>query len=164
MKHLLHIAIVAAIIVGAMSACSDESCYDNGSALPLATLCVGGSQQTIGGLSVMGIGVPGDSLLADSTSIKEIFLPLRAGATTTSYALWRTVFFDTVKVVVRDTLTLDYTPIEYFHSAECGAMFNFDLRHVQHTRHGIDTVVVLTPLVTNARTPALSIPFTDFSQ
>ena len=147
-----------------VASCSNDSCYDNGSALPLAALYINDDQQTIRGLTVMGIGAPGDSLLIDSSSVDEVYLPLRASVETTSYALWRGIVIDTTIVVVRDTLTLDYKAIPYFHSVECGAMYNFDIQNVKHTHHGIDSVVLLKTLVTNSRTPALRIHFTDFSQ
>ena len=142
MSRFLTIALIAMALFG--TSCSDDSCSDNGSSLPLATFYVGNQQQYINTLSIMGIGVPGDSLLVDSTS--------------TSYALWRPATVGTA--TIRDTLTLDYEPIEYFHSIECGTMYNFNIQRVTHTTHGIDSVVVLTPLVTNLRTPALRIHFT----
>ena len=156
MSRFLPIALITLALCAA--SCSDDSCSENGSSLPLAALYVGNNQQNISALSIMGIGVPGDSLLIDSTSVNEVYLPLRASTTTTSYALWRPSAGGTT--TVRDTLTLDYEPIEYFHSIECGVMYNFDIRKVSHTTHGIDSVVLLTPLVTNTRTPALRIHFT----
>ena len=162
MSRLSFIAILSllALTIG-LGACSDDSCYDNGSSLPLATLHIGENQQTVTGLSIMGIGAPGDSLLVDSSSIKEVYLPLRASVGSTSYALWRWVMTDTVKTMLRDTITLDYEPVEFFHSIECGAMFNFDIKTVRTTHHGIDSVVLLTPHVTNSRTPALRIHFSQ---
>lgn len=156
MSRLLPIVLIALALLGA--SCSDDSCSDNGSSLPLATFYVGDNQQAINTLSIMGIGVPGDSLLVDSTSVNEAYLPLRASTTTTRYALWRPSADGTT--TVRDTLTLDYEPIEFFHSIECGVMYNFDIRKVSHTTHGIDSVVLLTPLITNSRMPALRIHFT----
>ena len=156
MSRFLPIVLIAVALLGA--SCSDDSCSDNGSSLPLATFYVGDNQQNISALSIMGIGVPGDSLLIDSTSVNEAYLPLRASTSSTSYALWRPSAGG--MTTVRDTLTLDYEPIEYFHSIECGVMYNFDIRKVSHTTHGIDSVVLLTPLVTNTRTPALRIHFT----
>ena len=165
MTRLTHIAtsLLTVLLLG-LVACSDNSCYENGSSLPLATLYMGNSQQDISGLSVMGIGVPGDSLLVNSTAVDEVYLPLRASTTTTSFALWHTVSIDTTNVVVRDTLTIDYKAIPFFESDECGAMYNFDIQQVTHTVHGIDSVVVLNTLITNARTPSMRIYFTDFSQ
>lgn len=165
MNRLPIIAIFSLLALSlGLGACSDDSCYDNGSSLPLATLYVGETQQNVSGLSVMGIGVPGDSLLVDSSSVSEVYLPLRASVGTTSYALWRWITTDTVKTQLRDTITIEYEPIEYFHSIECGAMYNFDIRDVNTTHHGIDSVVWLTPHVTNSRTPALRIYFTQQAQ
>ena len=143
----------------AASSCSDDSCYDNGSSLPLATCYVGNSQQTIGGLTIKGIGALGDSLLLDSAAVKEVYLPLRATVGTTSYVLSRWLTTDTVTTLYSDTLTLDYEPIEYFHSVECGAMYNFDIKRVTCTKHAIDSVVLLTNHVTNSPAPALRIHF-----
>lgn len=162
MKFLLPIVLVLAALY--LTACNDDSCYDNGSSLPLAAFYLGNSQQTITGLTIMGIGAPGDSLLADSSALKEVYLPLRASVGTTRYAISRWVGAGTpMAQQLHDTLTLDYEPIAYFHSAECGAMYNFNLHDVRCTINGIDSVVVITPLVTNSRTPALRIYFTNFS-
>ena len=162
MKFLLPIVLVMAALY--LTACNDDSCYDNGSSLPLAAFYLGNSQQTITGLTIMGIGAPGDSLLADSSALKEVYLPLRASVGTTRYAISRWVGAGTpMAQQLHDTLTLDYEPIAYFHSAECGAMYNFNLHDVRCTINGIDSVVVITPLVTNSRTPALRIYFTNFS-
>lgn len=162
MRFLLPIVLVLAALY--LTACNDDSCYDNGSSLPLAAFYLGNSQQTITGLTIMGIGAPGDSLLADSSALKEVYLPLRASVGTTRYAISRWVGAGTpMAQQLHDTLTLDYEPIAYFHSAECGAMYNFNLHDVRCTNNGIDSVVVITPLVTNSRTPALRIYFTNFS-
>ena len=162
MRVLRPIVLVLAALF--LTACNDDSCYDNGSSLPLAAFYLGNSQQTISGLTIMGIGAPGDSLLADSSALKEVYLPLRASVGTTRYAISRWVGVGTpMAQELHDTLTLDYEPIAYFHSAECGAMYNFDLHDVRCTINGIDSVVVITPLVTNSRTPALRIYFTNFS-
>ena len=162
MRLLLPIVLVLAALF--LTACNDDSCYDNGSSLPLAAFYLGNSQQTITGLTIMGIGAPGDSLLADSSALKEVYLPLRASVGTTRYAISRWVGAGTpMAQQLHDTLTLDYEPIAYFHSAECGAMYNFNLHDVRCTINGIDSVVVITPLVTNSRTPALRIYFTNFS-
>ncbi|MBE6315241.1 MAG: hypothetical protein E7078_01150 [Bacteroidales bacterium] len=162
MRFLLPIVLVMAALY--LTACNDDSCYDNGSSLPLAAFYLGNSQQTITGLTIMGIGAPGDSLLADSSALKEVYLPLRASVGTTRYVISRWVGAGTpMAQQLHDTLTLDYEPIAYFHSAECGAMYNFNLHDVRCTINGIDSVVVITPLVTNSRTPALRIYFTNFS-
>ena len=125
----------------------------------MAALYLGGTQQTISGLAIKGIGVPGDSLIADSSSLSEVYLPLRASSSSTAFAISRWTNEGTGWV--NDTLTLEYQPIEYFHSAECGAMYNFDIKQVSHTTHGIDSVVLLNSLITNVTTPSLRIYFTE---
>ena len=161
-KHIPVLLIAAMSLL--IAACGDDSCYDNGSSLPLATFFVGNSQQTINGLTIEGINAPGDARLIDSSSVNEAYLPLRASATSTSFRLWHWISLAGDAIQLCDTITLDYQPIEYFHSNECGAMFNFNINHVLCTHHGIDSVVLLTPLVTNAKTPALRIYFNNSSQ
>lgn len=158
LRHMASSTLLVALVL--MAACSNDSCYDNGSSLPLASLYMGKSQQVIPQLTVKGIGVPGDSLLLDATTVSEIYLPLRASVTTTSFALTHPV---TDEIVVSDTITFRYQPIAFFHSKECGAMYNFDIERIDCTHHGIDSVVVITSLVTNATVPSLRIYFTDFS-
>ena len=143
-----------------LAACNDDSCYDNGSSLPLASLYMGKTQQVIPQLTVKGICAPGDSLLADATTVNEIYLPLRASVNTTSFAFSHPL---NDEIVVSDTLTIGYQPIAFFHSKECGAMYNFNIESIDYTQHGIDSVVVVTPLVTNALVPSLRIYFTDFN-
>lgn len=162
MNRLLLIALALLALGCALVSCNDDSCYENGSSLPLAELYVGSTRTTVTGLTIKGIGAPGDSLLADSSSINEIYLPLRASVSSTRYALTRHIAAYGDIIIVNDTLTIDYEPIAYFHSKECGAMFNFDIHQVSHTHHGIDSVVVLNQLVTNSTVPSLRIYFTDF--
>ena len=148
-----------------LTSCGDNSCTENGSSLPQATCWLGGSQQTVSGLTIKGIGAPGDSLLADSSSLSMIYLPLRASVGTTSYAISRWVGAGTSMArQLHDTITLDYEPIIFFHSEECGVMYNFDIRDVSYTTHGLDSVVLVTRLVTNTPKPTLRIHFTDFAQ
>ena len=161
MKRALHILVVVAAACLGMTACGDSSCYDNGNSLPLATFYLDGKQQTIPGLTIMGIGSPGDSLLANNASLGESYLPLRASVGSTSYLLSRRFTVDTVSTDIRDTLTFYYDAVPFFHSVECGTMFNFDIKKVVYTTHGIDSVVMLTTLITNSPTPALRVYFND---
>jgi len=165
MTRLVHISLLllAALCLG-MAACNDGSCYENGSSLPLATFYINGSQQTIPGITIMGIGAPGDSMIALNESLKEAYLPLRANVGTTSYLVGRQVMIDTIDVLLDDTLTLTYQAVPYFHSSECGAMYNFEIKDMQCTFHYIDSVDLITTTITNSHTPALRIYFHDLTQ
>jgi len=163
MNRLLHIVLLTALAMSLLvAACGDNSCYENGSSLPLATFYVGNTQQSISRLTVMGIGVPGDSLLLDGGSADEMYLPLQAGATTTSFLFRRQFVIGTDTVTIKDTVTIDYQSVEYFHSAECGAMFNFNVKGVRWTENAIDSVVLLNKVITNAPLTSLRIHFTNY--
>lgn len=159
---LLTFLLVAGSI--ALPSCGDDSCYDNGSSLPLATCYVGDAKQSISGLTIKGIGAPGDSLLADSTTVSEIYLPLRASVGNTSYALCRWVQIGGNVIPFHDTIRVDYEAVPYFHSTECGAMYNFNIKRVTCTDNAIDSVVMLKTTVTNSVDPAMRIHFTNFGQ
>ena len=162
MNKLTHIALTLIAACTLLAACNNGGCYENGSSLPLASFYVGPKQATVTGLTVMGIGVPGDSLLADNAAMKEMYLPLRANATTTSYHIGRWVTINNVRTELKDTITFEYEAVPFFHSEECGAMYNFDIRGLHHTTRGIDSIVMITNTITNLPAPSMKIYFTDF--
>lgn len=158
--------LILALLLSVMmlTACSDSSCDGNGSSLPLAAFYVDGKQQSVSGLTIKGIGAPGDSVLYKGSTLSEAYLPLRASTTSTSYALSRPIIIGQDTLQANDTISFDYEPIVFFHSEECGAMFNFDIKRVTFTENGIDSVVMLTTLVTNSRTPVMRIHFTNLQR
>lgn len=162
MNRLAHIALALIAACALLAACDNGNCSDNGSSLPLAELYVGQTSATVQGLTVMGIGAPGDSLLADNAAVNEIYLPLRANAASTSYSFARWASINNEQTLVRDTVTFDYEAVPFFHSAECGAMYNFNIRQVHHTTAGIDSIVLITNTITNLAAPSMRIYFTDF--
>ena len=137
-------------------ACTDASCYDNGSALPLVRFYASGTttQVSVEGLTIRGIDAPGDSLLVQSGITSEIYLPLRATTTTTQWE-----FAYPVDGLLPDTLTIDYQPIPYFAGAECGAMYNFQISSATVTHHVIDSVRVIKPLIDNGTDVAIGLYF-----
>ena len=165
-RPTLILTLTLLLIAGSMAlpSCSDDSCYDNGSSLPLAVCYVGDVKQSISGLTVKGIGAPGDSLLADSNTISEIYLPLRASVSSTDYELCRWVLRGDNVTPFHDTIHVEYEAVPFFHSAECGAMFNFNIKRVTWTDNAIDSVVMLKTTVTNSVDPAMRIHFTSFDQ
>ena len=161
MNRLHLIALLTLLMSACMTSCGDDSCYDNGSSLPLATFYMGEKQQQVGGLTIIGIDAPGDSLLADSATLNEIYLPLRASVSSTSFAITRRVATSSYLVTLRDTVSFAYDAVPFFHSIECGAMYNFNIKGVEYTCNGIDSIVMTTTTVTNSKSPAMRIYFTD---
>ncbi|MBR1882845.1 MAG: hypothetical protein IJ808_07550 [Muribaculaceae bacterium] len=145
MKRALRHIAWSLLAVMWLAGCDDNSCYDNGNSLPLARFCADGSSTavTTSGLTVRGLGAPGDSLLLTDASVSEMYLPLRA---TTSQTQWELSW---EADAVADTLTLTYDTTPAFSNAECGAMYQFVITAATCTSHRIDSVVVTQPRVTN---------------
>ena len=158
--------LILALLLSVMmlTACSNDSCDGNGSSLPLAAFYVDGKQQSVVGLTIKGIGAPGDSVLYKGATLNEAYLPLRATTTSTSYALSRPIIIGQDTLQANDTITFDYEPVAFFHSEECGAMFNFDIKRLTYTENGIDSVVMLSTHITNSRSPVMRIHFTNLQQ
>lgn len=130
-----------------LTGCGDGSCYDNGSAVPMARFYASGTttQLSANGLTVTAIGAPGDSLLVNNETVSDLHLPLRASTTSTQ---WR-LTFTADDLTLTDTVTIDYQPVEYFASVECGAMYYFDITNVTTTHNVIDSITVPLPHVTH---------------
>jgi len=138
-------------------ACSDSSCYDNGNSLPLVRFYVSGQgAATVSGLTLRGIGAPGDSVFVDGEALSETYLPLRA---TTSNTQWIIAVASPLGTTYTDTLSVDYKSVPYFAGAECGAMYSFELTNVDCTHNAIDSVVVMQNKVTNVSTETMRIYF-----
>ncbi|MBR1803901.1 MAG: hypothetical protein IJ775_03225 [Muribaculaceae bacterium] len=140
----------------ALAACSDSSCYDHSSALPLVRFYEKGTNNQLALTDVIlrGVDAPGDSILVNGETIEEAYLPLRANTTTTQWVLE----FAT-QMGLADTITLQYRPIPYFASAECGAMYNFELTSVTSTKYFIDSIAVVKPVINNGTDVAIRMYF-----
>lgn len=144
-RRLRHI-LPALLMAAAVAACNTSGCNDNRSSLLLAGFYSSASQKAVRvhDVEIGGVGAPADSLLVEaSESVSEVYLPLRHTATSTSF------FIRPAEATVADTITLGYTSEPYFASEECGAMYRYRLRSVEHTRHRIDSVGVLDSLINN---------------
>lgn len=159
MKRLLPFLLLA-ILLSIVVSCNDNSCYDNGSSLPLVRFYKSGSDKniTVSNVTLKGLGAPNDSAYTEDKTISEAFLPLRATMNTTQWVVEVAV---TNGSTVSDTITLDYKSTPYFASAECGAMFSFELNNVTTTHNVIDSVVIRQKNVTNIKTENLRIYFAN---
>ncbi len=154
----LHTLLAAAALAAALTACSSDGCTDNGSSLPLAAFYTSGSTQslTVPNLTVRGIGAPGDSALLSAETVSQVYLPLRPGCDSTSFQL-NYGGQSTAEARTTDTLTLRYRAVPAFVSQECGAMYVFEIGSWHATAHGIDSVAISDPVITNANRIAIKI-------
>ena len=63
------IALLTIVLAAITAACSNSGCIGNGSSIPLAAFYdyATGRQGSMEGVTVKGVGAPGDSLLADKS-------------------------------------------------------------------------------------------------
>lgn len=159
MKHVLSLILLSVLTL--CVACSDGSCYDNGNSLPLVRFYMSDrGAVSVSGVSLRGLGAPGDSVLVTGETLSETYLPLRGTVSTTQWVI------EVVTVggpAVADTLSIDYKAVPYFAGAECGAMYSFDITGVKCTGNLIDSVVVKEPHVTNVNRESLRIYFKNQS-
>lgn len=168
MKTILRCATSLFLPAGILLAggCSGTECYENHSALPLATFYDGVTLQPISltGLEIYGIDAPGDSVLYPPRTLSEAYLPFRFWQDTTSYVFAYTGLLpDSVgasfpELVPRDTVTFVYTPREWFVSPACGAMYFFDMDTVVHSSLLIDSVA-FNGVITNENVSNIKIFF-----
>ncbi|MDD7342877.1 MAG: DUF6452 family protein [Bacteroidales bacterium] len=157
----LHHTLLAATLLAAtaaLAACSSDGCTDNGSSLPLAAFYTSGSTQSLSvpNLTVRGIGAPGDSALLSAETVSQVYLPLRPSCDSTSFVL-NYGSQSTTEARTTDTLTLRYRAVPAFVSQECGAMYVFEVGSWSATAHGIDSVAISDPVITNANRIAIKI-------
>jgi hypothetical protein len=138
---------VAALIVAVVATgCSNDGCIGNGSSIPLVGFYdyLTKKQGSVLGVTVKGIGAPGDSLLADSIDLQQLYLPLQVSTNSSSF-----VFDFNVEGLPPDTLTLHYEAVPYFLSNECGAMYLFNMQGFTVTHNMIDSVALPYPVINN---------------
>ena len=131
MKHLLKI-LPLIVIAAILSACNSDGCTDGSRALPHAVMYkVGTNEKTsVSNLAVYGIGAPGDSMIVDTSTVSEFYLPLRPSADETRFVIDYTDLDH-----VSDTLTMHYEAVPYFVSEDCGVTFFYNITSYEHTQH-----------------------------
>lgn len=146
LKSIITICAAACILAG----CNSSGCINNQNSLPLAGMYSYATLTTVAipGLTVGGVGAPGDSLIASNGTVSSVYLPFRSTQDETSF------FFHYNQEGIdsdafNDTLTFSYSSIPYFASEECGAMYRYKITSVAYTTHLIDSVGIVDSLITN---------------
>lgn len=152
--------IVMPIVFGA---CSSSECYDNHSALPLAGFYSypDGQAVSVNGLTIYGIGAPGDTLLYSRETLREAYLPFRLDSDTTSYVLryLTTPPEEGMEApVLTDTITFVYNRKPWFVSPACGGMYFYEIKDVMHSHLLIDSIST-EEVITNLNTQNIKIFF-----
>lgn len=166
MKKRLPILTVVATFM--LTGCSGNECYENHSALPLASFYSASTLQQVSvqGLEIYGIGAPGDSILYTPQNLSQAYLPFRLWQDSTSYVFSYVGLVsadgeDMQDVTVpSDTVTFRYKAKEWFVSPACGAMYFYDMEDVSHTSHLIDSISC-NEMITNENVTNIKIFFRD---
>jgi len=162
LKNIL--LIVLCVLV--LAACNTTGCLDNQSAIPLAGFrsSATGSDISVSGLRISGVGVHADSALTSgSGAISQVYLPMRSTAQSTAWCFHYTQE-GLDDPAFNDTIAFRYESIPYFASEECGAMYRYMIEEVSNTTHLIDSVVVADSLITNVDITRIYIYFRTTDQ
>ena len=161
------ILVVPAILL--LAACSNNECYENHSALPLASFYSMTTQRPVAlqRVEIYGVDAPNDSILSPTQTISEAYLPFRIWEEETQYVF---LYMGLVpedapedldlELVPRDTVTFRYTPREWFVSPACGAMYFYDMKSVEHTSVLIDSISC-NNVITNQNSTNIKIFFRE---
>ncbi len=160
MAKILSYIVIFFTIIAPLSSCSTSGCLENGSAIPLAGFY---SSETGKGIStqsieIRGFNAPNDStLLHAGSSVSEVYLPMRNDARTTE---WEFTYYDTEnqEMGIYDVISFNYEAIPYF-VEECGAMYVYRVDEIEYSTNMIDSVVLVTPVITNADIESFKIYF-----
>lgn len=132
------------------NSCTNE-CLENKNSIGLAGFYSMSSKKSISidSLTIFGVGAPGDSMiLKNAASVKQVYLPMRMNVTQCKFVL----HYDQkslLSTLLNDTLTLNYEPIPYFASEECGAMYIYKINDFSFTKHIVDSVAIPSMMITN---------------
>lgn len=142
-----------------LTSCSSTGCLENQSSLPLAGFYSSRTQEgiAIDSLQVWGVDAPGDSMLVDGMA-RNTYLPLRSSVEVASFC-FHYEQKELSSPLLNDTITVSYSSQPRFVSEECGAMYFYEIKSLQHTYHLIDSVVVVQPEVNNIDRETLRIYF-----
>lgn len=161
MKRFFYILVFCIPFLTSLSGCSNETCSENRSTIPLAGFYDSrGKSLTLDSLMIYGLGGEADSTMVTvpGTRISKVYLPMRTGADQTVWVVsYKQKSLD--NPLFNDTLTLDYTSRPYFASAECGVVMTYRLDRLTFTQHLIDSVAVSDSTFTNLDIERIKIYF-----
>ena len=154
------IPVLSLLFLAAITACTGES-LDNRNSIGLAGFYDSATKKevSIDSISVFGVGAPNDSMLVrNGRGVKQVYMPFRINASTVQFCFryeQKALNFPQLN----DTLTINYDPVPYFASKECGVMYIFSIKDFSCTSHLIDSVAIPTMKITNVDRQTIEIYF-----
>lgn len=158
MKGLACRYILPILMLVMVCTCSTDGCLDNQSSIPLAGFYSSSSKSAISidSLSIYGVGVPGDSMLANCETVSQVYLPLDMEHDSTCFVIHYN-HAELSDTAYNDTITINYVAVPYFVSEECGAMYYYDITEYSCTTHLLDSMQITTDRFTNVDTETVKI-------
>jgi hypothetical protein len=160
--HTLRFMPVAMMAILVAGACSSDECYDNRNSLPLAGFYSSArvpQQISLDSISILGLGVPGDSILQDSVrGLGESYLPFRIDQNSTTYEI-RYLSGVLGQLRIADTITFNYDIVPWFVSSACGVIYQYHMTSINTTHNIIDSVTCPGGVITNADSENIRIYF-----
>ncbi len=160
MGKILKLLLLSAVCVAAVLSCTPSTCDENSTAIPLACFYASETKQSIAidSLTVYGVGAPGDTVIMDNGMATQVYLPLRMNTHNCQFV------FHHENVALsdpryNDTLTINYDPVPYFSSMDCGAMYYYDVVNYEYTTNLLDSVRIITDRFTNADVETVQVYF-----
>lgn len=146
MRHPAPISSLCAALL-CLAACDSSDCGDNRSSLPIAGFRASSFPTqaiALDSLGIAGIGAPADSvmLLRDAS---QAYLPLDFEKHVTSFVLR----YRDIPEALFDTITFRYDPEPWFVSTECGVIYRYEMRDIDHTTHFVDSVTCPSQVIDN---------------
>lgn len=156
-RHMLVVMVAGALVAATMTQCASNGCLDNRNSIPLAGFYDSetGEAVAVTGLTVGGVGAPGDSLILANGSASQVYLPFRASVGEVTYVF----SVGDENVTYSDSVRFVYNSTPYFVDTECGAMFRYRIREVSFDGTLIDSIAVTDSLITNVESERIKIYF-----
>ncbi|MCU4174143.1 DUF6452 family protein [Carboxylicivirga sp. N1Y90] len=133
----------------AIYSCSNSSiCLSNQHAVQTSFMAAhvdSENDTTLNGITVHGLN--NDSLLHDSASVQEMYLPMDLNRDTTEFIIQEELKVGEAIITTKDTLVFVYDKDLQYVSGDCGMTFNLILDTVIYTTNIVDSVRISYPNV-----------------
>lgn len=132
MKVYVKIAVVVAVLAGAVLASCTSECYQSKRSLLGVTFLDSLTMKplTVQRLTVKGVG--SDSILYNNVNVNTVFLPMHLTADLTEYEF--TILPPTEEqVVISFILSVKHNVRPFFVSKECGCVASYEIRDMSYT-------------------------------